>query len=709
MPRISALVLGLSLLSAPTALAQNVPQMSLMPLPSKLTLGNGRLPISPSFRILVEAPAHDAAVQSAALRLRRTLERASEHRVAIEKHAHSVTVSNGIIVRVGKIVPMTIGADESYSLQINSTFALLQAPTSLGALRGLATVRQLVAQGNGAYLPALQIEDAPLYPWRGLMIDCARHFIPIDVLDRTIDAMELVKLNVLHLHLSDDQGFRVESKVFPKLQELGSNGQFYTQSQIKHLIRYAALRGVLIVPEFDMPSHTKSWFVGYPQLSSSPGPFTLGPFHYRNIPPHATTAQMLAAVATAKVPAMNPTRESTYRFLDRFIGETTRLFPSPYFHIGADENNGAIWRANPSIVAFMKSHHMADTKALQSYFVERIDALVKKRGKTMVAWEEAYSPSSKLGGVYEIWLPAPMSKTDLLKAKLPANDRLLVSKGFYLDLFYPAYVYYKNDALPSSRPYNPALLGGEGAMWTELEGPSNIESRVWPRAGAIAERLWTSGDSADPASFYRRLFNLSALLDREGVHNLADYREGVARIAVTGPVGPVKHLLDVLTPLKGYKRLMAGGLQAAAMRSTQPLDQVADVVLVDSRTKYLFRSEVKSFLATHDRFSAQDIRIWLNVWAKNDALLEPKIAHSPALAAVAGHSRDLAALAKFALSVMPQLQNSQPLSADQLARADALLKAAGTPEGQTELCVVPEFASLLHGKLKPEPTSYPLF
>ena len=162
--------------------------------------------------------------------------------------------------------------------------------------------------------------------------------MPLDVVYRTLDGMEAVKLNVFHWHLSDDQGFRVESKKFPLLQEKGSDGLFYTQEEIRGVIEYARDRGIRVVPEFDMPGHTTAWFVGYPDIASGPGPYQIernwGIFD----------------------PAMDPTRDSTYKFLDTFIGEMTGLFPDAYFHVGGDECNGKAWDANPRIQEFMKAH-----------------------------------------------------------------------------------------------------------------------------------------------------------------------------------------------------------------------------------------------------------------------------------------------------------------------------------------------------------------
>ena len=216
-----------------------------------------------------------------------------------------------------------LGEDESYSLEISPAGAKLDAATPLGIMRGLETFLQLVqTTSDGFAVPAIAIQDKPRFPWRGLMIDVGRHFIPLDVLKRNLDGMAAVKLNVFHWHLSENQGFRVESKKFPKLQEMGSDGLYYTQDEVRDLIAYARDRGIRVVPEFDMPGHSTAWFVGYPELASGPGPYQIerkwGVFD----------------------PAMDPTQERTYKFLDGFIGEMAKLFPDQYFHIGGDEVNG---------------------------------------------------------------------------------------------------------------------------------------------------------------------------------------------------------------------------------------------------------------------------------------------------------------------------------------------------------------------------------
>ena len=356
-------LVGLSLAGfSRLALAQAEGENTLMPLPREVSRGVGELVVGPKFRIEVEADSSDQMILEAVDRCRQSFEEGTGLSIPVKfVEPRTGSEAGALLIVVHQPAGMRMGVDERYTLRIAASGARLEAETGIGAVRGMATLRQWVRwDGKKLSLPVVEMDDAPRYEWRGLMIDVARHFIPIEVLKRNIDAMELVKLNVLHLHLSDNEGFRMESKVFPKLQGDGSKGEYYTQDQMRELIRYALRRGIVVVPEFDMPSHSMSWFAGYPELASAPGPYQPGTLKYEGITPHSSLEELGAAMMKAKVPAMDPTRDETYAFLDKFIGEMAGMFPSPYFHIGADENNGAVWLANPAIVAFMKEHKMAD-------------------------------------------------------------------------------------------------------------------------------------------------------------------------------------------------------------------------------------------------------------------------------------------------------------------------------------------------------------
>ncbi|MBA2133255.1 family 20 glycosylhydrolase [Capillibacterium thermochitinicola] len=267
--------------------------------------------------------------------------------------------------------------------------------------------------------------DQPRFPWRGLLIDCARHFQPVNVIKRNLDGMAAVKLNVLHWHLTDDQGFRVESKVFPRLHQEGANGQYYTQEQIREIIAYADRRGIRVVPEFDLPGHTSSWVLGYPELASAPGP------HHPEIG------------FGVKDTVLNPVREETYAFLEAFFQEMAALFPDEYIHIGGDENNGKQWAANPEIQAFMHARGLPDTHSLQAYFNRRLHAILTKLKKKMVGWDEILAPDLPASTIV---IQAWRNKESLWQAAKMGYKRIL-SHNYYLDLMLPAAFHYQNDPL----------------------------------------------------------------------------------------------------------------------------------------------------------------------------------------------------------------------------------------------------------------------
>jgi hexosaminidase len=283
------------LLMAPLALFAH----DLMPVPAKLQPGAGPIAHRPEFRVR----AVERISRTAPGGRRRAPGGAGARKTGIP-------MAPGIGVHA-PVAPLIVYCDHASApvqprKRMNPTGspsrqlgARLDAPNPLGVLRGMETFLQLVDLDAGGFgVPAVTIEDHPRFPWRGLMLDVARHWMPLADVKRTLDGMAAVKLNVFHWHLSENQGFRIESKRFPKLQEMGSDGEYYTQDQVREVIAYARDRGIRVIPEFDMPGHATAWFVGYPELASGPGPYQIerqwGIFD----------------------PAMDPTREETYQFLD---------------------------------------------------------------------------------------------------------------------------------------------------------------------------------------------------------------------------------------------------------------------------------------------------------------------------------------------------------------------------------------------------------
>ena len=265
-------VMGFALLlcAAETG-AQEHPTLNLMPWPANLRTGSGSLRIDSSFSVALTGHT-EARLDRAAQRFLRQLSRQTALPFSAKApNKPTLTVHTD---HASKEV-QELGEDESYALSVTPDGAKIDAPTPLGAMHGLQTFLQLVkVSPDGFAAPAVTIQDKPRFPWRGLMIDVARHFIPLDILKHNLDGMEAVKMNVFHWHLSEDQGFRAESRKFPKLR-LGSDGLYYTQDEIRDLIAYARDRGIRVVPEFDMPGHSTAWFVGYPELASGPGPYQI--------------------------------------------------------------------------------------------------------------------------------------------------------------------------------------------------------------------------------------------------------------------------------------------------------------------------------------------------------------------------------------------------------------------------------------------------
>src|SRR5215831_4834900 len=344
---------------------------NLMPMPAKLALQSGRLPITSGFHVRVTGIS-DPRLTDAARRLTARVIRQTGLAL-IPRKVDQPTLT--IQCREAGPANPSLGEDESYTLDATPEGARLSTSTVTGALRGMETFLQLIAPGpDGFAVPSVHIEDRPRFPWRGLMMDVGRHWMPVEVVLRNLDAMAAVKLNVFHWHLSDDQGFRVESILFPKLHQGGSDGLFYKQAEVREVVDYAHDRGIRVIPEFDMPGHTTSWLVGMPELASAPGPYEIqrrwGIFQ----------------------PTLDPSRENTYRVLDGFLGEMAALFPDRYFHIGGDEIEDAQWKASSSIQAFAKEHKFADSHALHTYFNQRVQTLLAKHGKIMIGWDEVLAP-----------------------------------------------------------------------------------------------------------------------------------------------------------------------------------------------------------------------------------------------------------------------------------------------------------------------------
>lgn len=699
------------------AIATNAQQsnaLKLMPVPKQVALKQGKFRITSKFTIKIVGSPTDTILYKAANRAYQTLNRKTGQVFGQLYITPADTLAAQMQVQAKAKANMEIGLDESYKLTIDANAISLTAVNTIGALRGLQTLIQLCDKDeSGYYFPCVAIEDSPRFKWRGLMIDVARHFVSFEEVKRNVDAMAAVKMNVLHWHLSDDEGFRVESKVFPLLHQKGSNGDYYTQAELKELVAYARDRGIIVVPEFDMPGHSQSWFAGYPELASQPGPYRPGPRNQwqkehpdPRIPPSKSIADF---IANLEAPTFDPTNEKLYNFLDQFVGEMATIFPAGYMHIGADENNGLAWRLNTAIADYMKQHNMQSTDDLQRYFVQRMYELLKKHHRQMIGWEEIYNDKLPADAIVHKWIP---SDNSMIKSYGMANDiavhhPVLISEGFYLDVFMPAYVYYNNPGIAQAN--NPNILGGEGAQWTELADNNNIDARMWPRAGAIAERLWSPATVTDVDDMYRRMFKLSEQLDEQGLSHIANYERALRRLSNDQPTQNLKVLTDVLSPVKGYRKLMAAMFRAPqAAYQTTPLTAVSDIVFEDSETKRKFRALVQLYLQKKDKDAEAQIRAYLTVWQQNDDKLKAIFAGNSRLNDVADHSKNLSAAAAIGLEALDRLDKGTVDAAWVQKQADAL-STYGKAHAETEIAVMPEISELVIGHVIAEPVSYSAF
>lgn len=679
--------------------------INVMPLPKNIVMGNGKIRISNQLKINLLGDRNDTTLEDAANRMLRkinliTLAYFEQEYVKLNEE-HNDAIIN---IKVEEKKDNSIEVDESYILSINEGKISLKAPNTIGALRGMETILQLVAADtDGYYFPEVIIIDKPRFKWRGMMVDVARHFVPIEILKRNIDAMGMVKMNVLHLHLSDDEGFRVESKLYPKLHERGSNQQYYTQEELRNLVKYADERGIIIYPEFDLPGHSKSWFAGYPELASSPGEYKPGPRYEIN--PNASLQERNTAIFESPTPTINPAKDEVYNFLDGFIGEMADIFPCPYYHIGADENNGKAWETNPQIVQFMKDNNLENVHELQKYFVKKIYNILKKHNRTMIGWEEAFDENLPKGAMFQTWGGSGTfgGERITLDRIIENGSPALISTGFYLDLFLPAYIHYNNPNIPSDD--NPNILGGEAALWSELVDEFTFEGRAWPRTAAIAERLWSPSEINNIDEMYRRLFILDDKFQIAGLNQNYNSQRMLSSLCNTQDINHPLNIIQILAPKKGYIRL---GFKMKSLPRTKyqsvPLVDLADMVPCDSKVVWNFRKQVETYLESKEQ--AERTKTIGELKKIKESTVQTKILtkSAPNLSSLGSYADKIGLCVDIGIKAL-----SEHLSEDQKAIMVQQLNSLLSRADELEIAILPEINALITGKLIPLPSTYPAY
>jgi len=762
-------------------------ELTIMPLPAELKLGSGGF-------VLDEALSHEFSgeqgprLEKAVLRFYNKLSRQTG--MGLGNGNEKTLILN---CHHGEAQYPSVEDDESYSIQVTSEMIMVEAPTGTGIIYALESLLQLTHEAGGRWvIPKLSLNDKPRYPWRGVMIDACRHWIPKEVILRNLEAMGTLKMNVFHWHLTEYQGFRVESKVFPLLHELGSGGKYYTQDEIREVIEFAADRGIRVIPEFDLPGHTTSWFVGYPELASAPGPYVID------------------TIFGVLFPALDPTREDVYEFLDSFFGEMAELFPDEYLHIGGDEVNATHWNENPDILEFMETKGLEDAHALQAYFNIRLQKLLEGHGKKMMGWDNIIHPDlPKEGIAVQTW-----RDHGSLWESARKGSKAVMSAGYYLDHKKPASYHYNKDPaviegavnieidsllwkgwactmqlleieleidagiylfgeggslrgimnfnggssgfdnvvlegnqltfgfesnfgpmsfelemsgdsiygsgrisvmslqlngrrsggtdmeegelLPEFIRIDPLtpeqetnLLGGEACMWSEMADSITIESRIWPRAAAVAEKLWSPKVLSDNVDdMYRRLQTMDDQLEELGLKHRS------YRIAILKDMVPQAYLeaLQVLAEVLQEEEMFGRmAIYDPRLYTSTPLNRMVDAAAPESYLVYRFGEDVKFWLESEDAEARDRMIVLLKSWAANHAKLLPAIADNKRLLEVEKHSHNQAMMAEFGLQAL--LDPSTLIDTE--AMLDEFFTSASESHGGTILAPLPYVQKLV--------------
>ena len=545
------------------AVAQNGPLPELIPLPQDIQLEKGTLDLRCPWVVEVDGEALSA------FRNRLEKEIAPLHPVS------DINCFVPMRIKLRVIVPDTLLPYEWYALGVQQDGIVLSATTEEGLYRGTRTLVQLLEQGQeSATLPCLSILDAPRFEWRGMHLDVCRHFFPVEFVKKYIDLLARYKMNTFHWHLTEDQGWRIEIKKYPKLTEVGAwrsgsqvgpysrreydstaYGGFYTQEQVREVVAYAAERHITVVPEIEMPGHAMAALAAYPQLGCTGGPYEV---------------QKGWGVFDDVFCAGN---DSVFMVLQDVLAEVMELFPSEYIHIGGDECPKERWKACPKCQARMKAEHAKDEHELQSYFIQRIEKFVNSKGRKIIGWDEilegGLAPNAAVmswrgteGGIaaaksghYAVMSPGSHCYFDHYQGD-PANEPLAIGGHTTVQKVY------SYEPIPTELKAEEAkyILGAQGNVWTEyILTPEHVEYMAVPRMLALAEVLWTPKEKRDEADFIRRLeqefpkldamhVNASKSLYQVSIRPKQGARPGEIAVAMSLPSGGSFSMAEMAPP-----------------------------------------------------------------------------------------------------------------------------------------------------------------
>ncbi|MGI4865827.1 MAG: glycoside hydrolase family 20 protein [Janthinobacterium lividum] len=498
----------------------NQPTISIIPQPARLVPGSGRFAIGPDTRIYVGS--RNDELRRIGQSLSQDIERATGVAVPVVLAAPGPQNTSVISVVLAPATD-TLGA-EGYTLRVQPSRVVLTASQPAGAYWGTQTIKQLlpIQRGAAASLPVVDVVDKPRYSWRGMHLDVCRHFFPVEFVKQYIDYLALHKLNTFHWHLTDDQGWRIEIKKYPKLTSVGGwregtlighygeavprydhqrYGGFYTQEQVKEVVAYAQARYITVVPEIEMPGHAVAALTAYPELSCTGGPFKV-----------EQTWGVFDDIFCAG-------NEQTFQFLQDVLAEVATLFPGKIIHIGGDEAPKTRWHTCPKCQARMRAEHLKDEHELQSYFVQRMEKFLNTKGKTIIGWDEILEGGLAPGAAVMSWrgmeggvaaarqqhqvvmTPGEYAYFDHYQGD-PALEPLAFGGYLPLEKVY-AFDPTPKELTAAERPY---ILGAQANLWTEyIPTTQQVEYMVLPRMAALAEVLWTPPARKSWPDFQQRM------------------------------------------------------------------------------------------------------------------------------------------------------------------------------------------------------------
>lgn len=518
---------------------------ALVPWPAQVTPADGLFSLSAGTSIVLSDP-DSPDLRDLAVFLQDSVAASTGVHLGIEPHRALAGKRSAIALLLTK--PDASGP-EGYALTITPRDVVITASSSRGLFYGVQTLRQLLPRGPGAEpgIPAVTIHDAPRFRYRGLHLDVARHLFPVEFIKRYIDLLASYKLNTFHWHLTDDQGWRIEIKRYPKLTEIGSirkqtvvdhaqtrpqrfdgtpYGGFYTQAQIREVVAHAARRHVTVIPEIELPGHASAALAAYPELGCTAGPFQV-----------AQTWGIFDDIFCPK--------EETFEFLQNVLLEVMDLFPGEYIHIGGDETPKRRWSESPLAREVMTREDLADVHALQSYFIRRIERFVNAHGRRIIGWDEIVEGGLSPTATVMYWrdradagVGVHLDEDPMRLATRQGNDVIMTPAGrFYLDSYQvnptehegqPLAIghlatledVYAYDPVPADLSPEQArhIIGAQGNVWTEyMKTSDQVEYMVFPRALAVAEVAWSPKASRDWASFLARVRVNMKMLDEQNV------------------------------------------------------------------------------------------------------------------------------------------------------------------------------------------------